>query len=134
MRKKATAIRGGNQGAKIPKTIGEYIAGVPEPARPMLTRIRALIQTAAPKEAVETISYGMPAFKYKGMLVWFAAFSNHCSLFPGSTIIELFKKDLKSFSTTKGTIHFPMDKPVPATLIKRIVKAKVAENEKRKRR
>jgi uncharacterized protein YdhG (YjbR/CyaY superfamily) len=72
--------------------------------------------------------------KYKRILVWFAAFSNHCSLFPGSTMIELFKEDLKNFSTTKGTIHFPMDKPVPATLIKKIVKAKVVENEKKSKR
>jgi uncharacterized protein YdhG (YjbR/CyaY superfamily) len=134
MKKKAPADRGAAKRTKTPRTVHEYLAGVPEPARTLLTRIRAIITAAVPKEAVETISYGMPAFKYRGMLVWFAAFSNHCSLFPGSAIIELFKEDLKNFSTTKGTIHFPMDKPVPAAIIRKIVKAKVAENEKRKKR
>jgi uncharacterized protein YdhG (YjbR/CyaY superfamily) len=134
MKKKAPATRSHAGNSNAPRTVTEYLAGVPEPARAMLARIRALISAAVPKEAVETISWGMPAFKYKGILMWFAAFSNHCSLFPGSTMIELFKEDLKNFSTTKGTIHFPMDKPVPATLIKKIVKAKVAENEKRNQR
>ncbi len=117
----------------VPKNIDEYLAGVPEPARSTLNKIRAAIRSAAPPEATETISYRIPAFKYKGMLVWFAAFSNHCSLFPTAAVIEAFKNELKGFSTSKGTIHFPTDKPLPAALVRKLVKARVAQNESKKR-
>jgi uncharacterized protein YdhG (YjbR/CyaY superfamily) len=119
---------------QAPKNIEEYLAGVPEPARGTLNRIRAAIQSAAPPGATETISYGMPAFKYKGVLVWFAAFSNHCSLFPTASVVEAFKSDLKGFSTSKGTIRFPIDKPLPAALVRKLVKARVAHIESRKGR
>jgi uncharacterized protein YdhG (YjbR/CyaY superfamily) len=122
------------KGNANPKNVDEYLAGVPEPARSALNKIRAAIRSAVPPEATETISYRMPAFKHKGVLVWFAAFSNHCSLFPTASIIEAFKNELKGFSTSKGTIHFPMDKPVPAALIKKLVKARVAQIESKKRR
>jgi uncharacterized protein YdhG (YjbR/CyaY superfamily) len=111
----------------VPKTVDEYLAGVPEPARGTLNKMRAAIWSAVPSEATETISYRIPAFKHKGVLVWFAAFSNHCSLFPTASVIEAFKNELKDFSTSKGTIHFPTDKPLPTALIKRIVKARVAQ-------
>jgi len=118
-----------------PKDIDEYLAGVPEPARGTLNKVRASIRSAVPAEATEGISYGMPAFKYKGSLVAFAAFSNHCSLFPMSlAVMAAFKKELKAFDTTKGTIHFPMDKPLPAALVKKLVKARVAEKDLRKQR
>jgi uncharacterized protein YdhG (YjbR/CyaY superfamily) len=116
-----------------PKDIDEYLAGVPEPARSTLNKIRAAIRSAVPPEATETISYRIPAFKHNGVLVWFAAFSDHCSLFPTASIIEAFKDELKNYSTSKGTIHFPIDKPLPAPLVKRIVKARVAENNQKKR-
>jgi uncharacterized protein YdhG (YjbR/CyaY superfamily) len=116
-----------------PKDIDEYLAGVPEPARSTLSKIRAAIRSAVPPEATETISYRIPAFKHNGVLVWFAAFSDHCSLFPTASILEAFKDELKNYSTSKGTIHFPIDKPLPAPLVKRIVKARVAENNKKKR-
>src|SRR6266853_3121746 len=122
------------KGKGAPKSIDEYLAGVPEPARSTLNKVRAAIRSAAPREAAETISYGIPAFKHKGVLVWFAAFSKHCSLFPGSSVIEAFKNELKGFSTSKGTIHFPTDKPLPTALVKRLVKARVAQNESKKRR
>ena len=118
---------------EAPKDIDEYLADVPEPARSTLNKIRAAIRSAAPAEATETISYKMPAFKYKGVLIWFAAFSDHCSLFPTAAIVEVFKDELKGYSTSKGTIHFPVDKPLPATLVKKIVKARIAENEKKHR-
>ncbi len=73
----------------------------------------------------------MPAFHYKGVLVWFAAFSDHCSLFPGSSIIEAFKEDLTRYPTSKGTIQFPIDKPLPARLLKKLVKARVAAVERK---
>jgi uncharacterized protein YdhG (YjbR/CyaY superfamily) len=122
------------KGKRAPKTIGEYLASVPEPARSTLNKIRAAIRSAVPPEATETISYGIPAFKHKGVLVWFAAFSNHCSLFPTAAVIEAFKDELKGFSTSKGTIHFPTDKPLPSALVKKLVKARVAQNESVKRR
>jgi len=132
-------VKSGNRssaakGSGAPKTVDEYLAGVPEPARSTLNKIRAAIRSAVPPEATETISYRIPAFNYKGVLVWFAAFSNHCSLFPTASVVEAFKNELKGFSTSKGTIHFPTDKPLPTALVKRLVKARVAQNESKKRR
>ena len=115
-----------------PKNVDEYLAGVPEPARSTLNKMRAAIRSAVPPEAAETIGYGMPAFKHKGVLVWFAAFSNHCSLFPTPSVVEAFKNELKGFQTSKGTIRFPVDKPLPAALVKKLVKARIAENEDKK--
>jgi uncharacterized protein YdhG (YjbR/CyaY superfamily) len=130
-RKRSSAAK--DSGA--PKSVDEYFAGVPEPARGTLNKIRAAIRSAAPAEATETISYGIPAFKYKGRpLVWFAAFSDHCSLFPTASMIEAFNNELKGFSTSKGTIHFTTDKPLPVTLVKKLVKARVAQSESKKRR
>jgi uncharacterized protein YdhG (YjbR/CyaY superfamily) len=119
---------------RAPKDVDEYLAGIPQPARRTLNKMRAAIRSTVPPEATETISYRIPAFKHNGVLVWFAAFSTHCSLFPTASVIEAFKNDLKGFSTSKGTIHFPTDKPLPITLIKKLVKARVAQNESKKRR
>jgi len=121
-------------GDRVPTTVEEYLAGVPEPARSTLKKIRATIRSVVPAEATEAISYGMPAFKYKGMLMWYAAFADHCSLFPGSSVIVAFKNELKGYSVSKGTIRFPVDKPLPATLVKKLVKARLAENERKKQR
>ncbi|MES1262148.1 MAG: DUF1801 domain-containing protein [Acidobacteriota bacterium] len=115
--------------------IDQYLAGVPEPARGTLNKIRAVIRSVAPPETTEAISYGMPAFKYKGPLIGFAAFSDHCSIFPmNSSLIVAFRSELKNFSTSKGTIRFPLDKPFPAALLKKLVRARVAQNEQRKQR
>src|SRR5712692_1340371 len=132
-------VKSGNRssaakGNDAPKNVDEYLAGVPEPARSALKKIRATIRSAVPAEATEAISYGIPTFKYKGPLVWFAAFSNHCSLFPTASVIAAFKNELKGFHTSKGTIHFPTDKPLPTVLVKKLVKARVAQNESKKRR
>jgi uncharacterized protein YdhG (YjbR/CyaY superfamily) len=112
-----------------PKTVDQYLASVPEPTRTTLNKMRAAIRSAVPKDSVEVISYGIPAFKQKRIFVWYAAFSNHCSLFPTGAIIEKFKNELKTFSKSKGTIHFPTDKPLPTALIKKLVKARVAQAE-----
>ncbi len=117
-----------------PKDVDEYLASVPEPARSTLNKMRATIRSAVPPEATEVISYRMPAFKHNRVLVWFAAFSDHCSLFPTAAVIEKFKNELKSFSTSKGTLHFPANKPLPTTLIRKLVKARVALNESKNRR
>jgi uncharacterized protein YdhG (YjbR/CyaY superfamily) len=123
------------KGQAVPKSVDEYLAGVPEPARSTLKKLRATIRSVVPKETTETISYGMPAFRYKGPLVYFSAFAKHCSFFPGnSSLIAEFKVELKDFPSSKGTIRFPVDKPLPATLVKKLVKARVAENERKSKR
>lgn len=112
-----------------PKTIGAYLARVPGPARGTLRKMRAAIRAAAPG-ATETISYGIPAFRYKkSLLVWFAAFQNHCSLFPKVSVIKALRSDLRKYKVSKGTIQFPVNKPLPAALIRKIVKLRVAEIE-----
>ena len=121
------------KGRAAPKTVDEYLAGVPEPARSTLEKVRAVIRSVVPPEATEVISYHIPIFKYKGMLVGFAAFSNHCSLFPGA-LPEAFKDELKRYPTSKGTIQFRVDKPLPAALVKKLVKARIAENEQKSKR
>jgi uncharacterized protein YdhG (YjbR/CyaY superfamily) len=120
-------------GDRAPQDVDEYLAGVPEPARSTLKKVRAMIRSAAPPAATETISYRIPTFKYKGPLLGFAAFSKHCSLFPMSAaVVEAFQNELDGFSTSKGTIRFPVDKPLPAALVKKLVKARIAENERKK--
>ena len=120
--KKKSGIQDGGR----PKTVDEYLARVPEPARGTLNKIRAAIKAAAPKDATETISYGMPAFRHKEVLIWFAAFADHCSLFPTGAMIDKFKDDLVGYTISKGTIQFPLNKPLPASLVKKMVKARVA--------
>lgn len=116
-------------------TVDEYLADVTEPAHSTLQKVRAMIRTAAPKEATEAISYGMPSFKYKGSLVGYAAFKEHCSFFPMSgTLLEEMQDELKKYKTSKGTIQFASDKPLPAALVKKLVKARVLENESKGKR
>lgn len=131
MKKMNSSTRGSSGKTRTaPKNVDEYLAGVPEPARSTLKRIRASIRSAVPPETTEAISYGMPTFKYKGSLLAFAAFSEHCSLFPMSkAVVKTLAHDLKGFSTSKGTIRFPLDKPLSATLLKKVIKARIAENE-----
>ncbi len=118
-----------------PQTVDEYLERVPEPARTTLSRIRAIIRSAVPPEATEAISYQMPAFKYKGPLFGYAAFTNHCSLFPmGSRVIAMFQKELEKFETAKGTIRFPVDKPPSAALIRKMVRARVAMNDQKQKK
>jgi uncharacterized protein YdhG (YjbR/CyaY superfamily) len=117
-----------------PKTIDDYLARVPQPARTTLQKIRAVIRSAVPPAATETISYKIPAFRHGEIIIWFAAFTNHCSIFPTGRVIEMFKDDLKSFTVSKGTIQFPTDRPLPATLIKKLVKARLAQIAGKKRR
>jgi uncharacterized protein YdhG (YjbR/CyaY superfamily) len=127
-----------NQSAKgasaAPRNVDEYFAGVPEPARSTLHQMRAAIRSAVPPDATESISYKIPAFKYNGPLLWYAVFSDHCSLFPTASVIAAFKKELKGYTTSKGTIHFPLDKPLPTTLLRKLVKARVAQQLQKKQR
>jgi len=112
-----------------------YLASLPPADRAALQKLRAAIKAAAP-EAVESISYQMPAFKYRGRdLVAYAAFKNHCSLFPMSgAVIEAHAADLAAYDTDKGTIRFRASKPLPAALVKKLVKARIAEIDARGRR
>ena len=121
-------------GSAVPKNVDEYLAGVPEPARTTLNKIRAIIRSVVPPEATEYISYGMPAFQYKGPLFAYAAFKDHCSLFPGAGPTIEFTDELKNFPTSKGTIRFAPDKPLPATLLKKLIKSRIRENERKKSR
>jgi uncharacterized protein YdhG (YjbR/CyaY superfamily) len=114
---------------KPAKTVDEYLANTLEPARSTLKHIRAVIRSVVPKETTEVISYGMPMFKFNGMLVGYAAFKKHCSLFPtGSGVLDRFEKELTGYRTSKGTIQFPPDQGFPDALLKKIVKARVREN------
>jgi uncharacterized protein YdhG (YjbR/CyaY superfamily) len=111
--------------------IEEYLDKVPEPAQTTLRKVRAAIRAAVPTEAAEGLSYGIPAFRYKGALVAYAAFKNHCSFFPmQASLIDEMKDELKKFRTSKGTLQFPVDKPLPAALIRKMVKARITENER----
>jgi uncharacterized protein YdhG (YjbR/CyaY superfamily) len=129
--RRSTAKR---SGAPKPKTVEDYLAAVPEPARSTLQRVRSAIRSALPAEATEVISYGIPAFKYERPLVWFAAFSKHCSLFPGASAIKKFASELKAYKISKGTIHFPVDKPLPTALVKKMAKVRLAEKTGKKPR
>jgi uncharacterized protein YdhG (YjbR/CyaY superfamily) len=117
---------------KVPKTIDEYIASFPRNVKTILEELRRTIKDSAP-EAEEAISYGMPAFKLNGNLVFFAAFKNHIGFYPTASAIETFKEELPDYEVSKGTIRFPMDKPIPFDLVRRIVSYRVKENmDKRK--
>jgi uncharacterized protein YdhG (YjbR/CyaY superfamily) len=110
-----------------PQNIEDYIAGSPENVRDSLEKLRSTIKKAAPK-AEEVISYQMPAFKYQGVLVYFAAFKNHIGFYPTSTGIKAFQKEFSNYKWSKGAVQFPIDKPLPLELITRIVKFRVREN------
>jgi uncharacterized protein YdhG (YjbR/CyaY superfamily) len=111
------------------RTHDEYLAALPHDKRAALEKLRRTIRAAAPG-AEECMSYQLPAFRLDGkLLVLFGATSNHCSFYPGSgTAVEAHKGDLRGYSTSKGTIRFDTDKPLPATLVRKIVKYRIAEN------
>jgi len=116
------------------RNVDEYLASVPEEARAALERLRKIIKATAPR-AVEKISYQMPAFGYHGMLVGFAAFKNHCSFFVmGTSVMKAHKDELKHYDTATATIRFPVDKPLPVSLVRKLVKARMKENEGRVRK
>ncbi len=114
------------------KTIDSYIDSSPKNVRSILQTIRKTIKKAAPK-AEERISYGMPSFNLNGYLVYFAAWKNHIGFYPASpSTVAIFKRDLAKYDVSKGTIRFPIDKPLPLALITKIVKYRVKENLKKK--
>jgi uncharacterized protein YdhG (YjbR/CyaY superfamily) len=110
-----------------PKDIDGYIAGFPDDVRQILEKIRITIRKAAP-HADETISYRMPTFTLKGNLVHFAAFKKHIGFYPTPSGVEKFKQELSVYDGAKGSVQFPLDKPIPFGLISKIVKFRVKEN------
>jgi uncharacterized protein YdhG (YjbR/CyaY superfamily) len=116
------------------ETIDEYIAMFPPAVKDILVEVREAIRDSAPT-AQETIAYGIPTFKLNGNLVHFAAFKSHVGFYPGGpSAIEAFKKELSQYKQSKGTIQFPLDKPIPLELVKRIVKFRVRENESKSKK
>ena len=117
------------RGGRKAETIDDYLAAVGHEKREALEKLRKTIRSAAPK-AEECISYQLPAFRLDGkVLVMFGAAANHCSFFPGSgTAVEAHKAELKGYETSKGTVHFQPEKPLPASLVRKIVKYRIAEN------
>ena len=113
--------------------VKHYFSQIPEPARTTLQKVRKAVLSAAPKGTTESISYGIPTFKHNGSIVAIAAFTNHCSFFPmGYAVIEQFKRELARYDVSKGTIRFPIDRPLPATLVRKMVKARLALKAKKK--
>ena len=118
---------------KVVTTVEEYLSLFSKEQRDALEKIRKVIKAAAPK-AEEVISYGMPGYKQNGTLVYFGGFKNHCSFFPASyAVIKQFAEELKNYKTSKGTVQFPLDKAIPSTVIKKMVLARIKENELRKK-
>jgi uncharacterized protein YdhG (YjbR/CyaY superfamily) len=108
--------------------VTSYFAALLEPARTTLQSVRAAILSACPKGTTEALSYGIPTFKHNGSILAIAAFKNHCSLFPMSYfVIDRFRPQLSRFEISKGTVRFPVDKPLPAPLLKKIVKARLTQ-------
>ena len=114
-----------------PKSVDAYIATAPKEVRSKLKELRAAIRKTAPT-AEERISYGMPYYSYKGRLAYFAAFKKHIGLYVPSPVIEEHKKELKDYETAKATVRFPIDKPLPIGLVKKLIKARIIKNEARR--
>lgn len=107
------------------------MSALPQPARRAAANLRQAIRQSAPR-AEETISYNMPAYRLDGILVWFAAFKNHLGLYPKASAIAAFQAELAPYKTSKGAIQFPLDRPLPTGLVKKIVKFRIAENTRAK--
>ncbi len=113
-----------------PPNIDAYIAHFPEASQQLLEQVRAAIKEAAP-HATEVISYAMPAFKQHGVLVYFAAYANHIGFYPTGSGIEQFKDEIAGYKNSKGAVQFPLNKPLPIPLIKKIVEFRLKEDEKK---
>jgi uncharacterized protein YdhG (YjbR/CyaY superfamily) len=115
------------KGAPVPASIDAYIADCPKDIQARMQKLRATIQKAAPA-ATEAISYGMPAFKFHGALVYFAAFKQHVGFYPGSYALRQFKEELAAYEKATGTVRFYFDQAIPYGVITKIVKLRVKEN------
>jgi uncharacterized protein YdhG (YjbR/CyaY superfamily) len=108
-------------------SVDDYIAAIPETSRKTFDALRKAVREAAPEDAQEVRSYGIIALRTTKVLVWYAAFSGHCSLFPTAAVLERFPDELTGYSISKGTVQFPLDKRLPIKLVKKIVRARVAD-------
>ncbi|HVU47367.1 MAG TPA: DUF1801 domain-containing protein [Terracidiphilus sp.] len=115
------------------KTVAAYLAAIPAQSRPLFDKLHATVRSVMPSGATEVISYSILGFRRERVLVWIAAFANHCSLFPTAAVIEAFKADLAGFTVSKGTVQFPLDRPLPVALVKKLVKARIARDESKTR-
>ena len=111
------------------RTVDEYLSRLPKTAKDNVEGLRKTIRQAAP-QAEEVISYNMPALKWTGMLLWYAAFKKHVGFYPKASAIAAFKEELKDYKTSKGTIQLPFEEAIPAALVKKIVRFRVEENER----
>ncbi|MGH9434175.1 MAG: iron chaperone [Terriglobia bacterium] len=114
------------------QTVDEYLSALPKKTRDTLEKLRKTIKQAAP-QAEEVIHYNMPAFKWNGMLVWYAAFKEHIGFYPRSSAMVAFKEELAGYKTSKGAIQFPIEKAIPTNLVKEMVKFRVKENAQRQK-
>lgn len=117
---------------KKPKDVDAYITAAPKEVQGKLKELRTTIRKMAP-DAEERISYGMPYYSYNGRLVYFAAFKKHIGLYIPTPIIEEHKNELKNYKTAKGTVRFPIDKPLPIALVRKLIKARMKKNETERR-
>ena len=117
-----------NQPTKV-ESVDEYINSFPATTKKLLKQLRTLIKKAVPK-ADEVISYNMPAYKYRGMLVYFAGYEKHIGFYPMPSAITAFKKEFSAYKSAKGSVQFPLDEPLPVKLIEDVLKFRVKENEK----
>jgi uncharacterized protein YdhG (YjbR/CyaY superfamily) len=109
------------------KTVNDYFSSFPASTKSMLRKMRSTIKEVVPK-AEEVVSYNMPAFKQNGILVWYAAYRQHIGLYPTPAAIETFAHELRQYKTSKGAIQFPIDKPIPTSLVKKIVRFRVKQD------
>lgn len=109
------------------KTVDEYFSAFPASTKSVLRKMRATIKEVVP-QAEEVISYNMPAFKQNGILVWYAAYKQHIGFYPTPGPIKTFAQELRQYKTSKGAIQFPIDKPIPTSLVKKIVNFRVKQN------
>ena len=120
--------------AKEPSVIDDYLASLAQPARGTLSKVCEAIRSVVPPGTTEAITYRMPVWKYKGVLIGVVAYSNHCGLcVMNPSVMELFPQDIAKLNTTKGTIRFAIDKPLPLAFVRRLVKARVEQNESKKK-
>jgi len=110
------------------KSVDEYLASLPATTRVLLQELRSRIQKTAP-EAEELISYNIPAFKLNGILVWYAGFKNHIGFYPKTSAMQAFKEELSAYKGAKGSVQFPLDRPLPLSLVSKMVKYRIKENE-----
>jgi uncharacterized protein YdhG (YjbR/CyaY superfamily) len=132
-RKASVPKKAGRGASADTKGVAEYIAGIPESSRKTFDALRAAARQAAPKDAEEVISYGIVALRTEKVLVWYAAFARHCSLFPTASVLGQYRDELKGYKVSKGTVQFPVDEPLPAALVKKLVRARVAEAQGKKK-